>query len=145
MYKILVTTDGSEQSTKTIEETLKIAGPMGKDVEILVLFVMEKIDNMIYAPDLDGKLKEAVMNTQDAAANRAIAAVEKKFTDKGLKTSSKVLKGSPVDQICVLAEKEKCDLIIMGKRKKGKLEEFVVGSVSLQVAQRAKTDVLIIK
>ncbi|MCL2295202.1 MAG: universal stress protein [Spirochaetes bacterium] len=144
MYKILITTDGAG-SKKTIEETMKIAVPMGKEVEVSILFVMEKIDNMIYAPDIDGKLKKAITTTQDEAAAEAVKSVQEQFAAKGVKATSKVLKGNPVDQICAYAEKEKANLIIMGKKARGKLEEFFVGSVSAQVVQRAKTNVLVIK
>ena len=145
MYKILVTTDGSEQSTKTIAETIKIATPMGKEVEVLVAFVMEKIDNAIYANLSDETLKEKVMKTQDTVASDAVGKVEKQLSAKGIKVSTKILKGHPVEQICNYAEKEKCDLIIMGKKKKGKLEGFMVGSASMQVVNRAKTNVLVLK
>jgi len=145
MYKILVTTNGSEQAKTTIEETIKIAAPMGKDVEVYVAFVMEKIDNMIYAPDLNDKLKKAVEESQDSFSNGVISKAVKQLTEKGIKTHSKILKGNPVDQICLFAEKEKCNLIIMGKRSRGKLEEFFAGSISTQVVQRAKTSVLVLK
>jgi nucleotide-binding universal stress UspA family protein len=85
------------------------------------------------------------MQTQNTAANDAVGEIEKEFTSRGIKVKGKVLKGHPVEQICAYAEKEKCDLIIMGKKKKSKVEDFFAGSVSTQVANRAKTNVLIIK
>ncbi len=145
MYKILVTTDGSEQSKKTIDETIKIAAPMGKEVEVVVLFVMQNIDSIIFAPDLDGKLQKEITHTQDVYAVETVEKMAKVISAKGIKTSSKVLKGHPVDQICSFAEKEKCNLIVMGKRSRGKLEEFIAGSVSVQVVHRAKTNVMVIK
>ena len=146
MYKILVTTDGSEQSKKTIEETIKLAVPMGKEAEVLVAYVQEKIDNAIYVTlGDDKKLKEKVAITQDTVATDAVSKVEKQLSAKGIKVSTKILKGHPVEQICAYAEKEKCNLIIMGKKKRGKLEEFMVGSASMQVTHKAKTNVLVIK
>ena len=145
MYKILITTDGSEQSKKSVEEAIKIASPMGKGVEIIVVFVMESIDSIIYAPDLDGSLQKQIANTQDAFAAETTKKVEKDISSKGIKVRSKILLGHPVDQICSFAEKEKCNLIIMGKKRRGKLEEFIAGSVSVQVVNRAKTNVLVIK
>ena len=146
MYKILVTTDGSEHSKRTIEETIKIAAPMGSEVEVFVVYVQEKLDDAIYGTlGMDEQFKEKVETTQKTVSAEAVARVEKQLADKGIKATTKILKGHPVEQICHYAEKEACNLIIMGKKKRGKIEEFMIGSVSMQVTHKAKTNVLVIK
>ena len=50
MYKILVTTDGSEQASKTIEEAAKLA--LAMNAEVTVLSVIENADNMNYASNV---------------------------------------------------------------------------------------------
>ena len=143
MYKILVTTDGSQQSSKTIEEAAKLA--LAMNAEVTVLSVIENADNMNYASnvpqDVMAKLKKEQASFYDNAAETAKKALE----SKGINVKTVVKKGSPVENICTLAEEEKHDLIIVGRRRLSKFQGFFLGSVSNKVLQYAKTNVMVIK
>lgn len=56
-----------------------------------------------------------------------------------------LLKGNPADRILKHAEAGAYDLIVMGSRGLGPIREFILGSVSHNVVQRAKIPVLIVK
>jgi nucleotide-binding universal stress UspA family protein len=60
-------------------------------------------------------------------------------------SNSILIYGQAAKSILDYANNQKCDLIVMGSRGLGGLEEFVLGSVSHNVAQHSKVPVLIIK
>ncbi|HAX17239.1 MAG TPA: universal stress protein [Actinobacteria bacterium] len=143
MYKILVTTDGSEQSAKTIDEAAKIAIAM--NAEVTVLSVADHAENMNYASSIPKEIMNKLKKDQEAFYKNAVESAKQKLEEKGLKVKTKILKGSPVDAICSIAEKDKHDLIIVGRRRLGKFQGFFLGSVSSKVLQYAKTNVMVIK
>ncbi|MDX9799984.1 MAG: universal stress protein [Spirochaetia bacterium] len=143
MYKILVTTDGSEQSAKTIEEAAKVAIAM--NAEVTVLSVIENADNLNYASNVPQDIMLKLKKEQAAFYDNAVESAKKIFETKGLKVKTAVKHGSPVENICSVADKEKHDLIIIGRRRLSKFQGFFLGSVSSKVLQYAKTNVMVVK
>ena len=87
------------------------------------------------------KLKKEQTGFYEKAAETA----KKTLESKGINVKTVIKKGSPVENICTLAEKEKHDLIIVGRRRLSKFQGFFLGSVSNKVLQYAKTNVMVIK
>ena len=143
MYKILVTTDGSKQAAKTAEEAAKLA--LAMNAEVTVLSVSENADNMNYANHIPRDVMAKLKEEQSSFYRDAAEAVKKTFEEKGIKVNTVIKYGSPVENICDLAEKEKHDLIIVGRRRMSKFSGFFLGSVSNKVLQYAKTNVMVIK
>ncbi len=143
MYKILVTTDGSKQAAKTAEEAAKIA--LAMDAEVTVLSVSENAENMNYSNHIPRDVMVKIKEEQSSFYEDAAAAVKKTLEEKGIKANTVIKHGSPVENICDLAEKEKHDLIIVGRRRMSKFSGFFLGSVSNKVLQYAKTNVMVIK
>lgn len=143
MYKILVATDGSEQSQKTIDETARIAAPLG--AEVTVLSVVEDASSMNYASSIPEEVMRRVRQDQEKYYSRAVEEAKASLAAKGIKTKSLVVKGDPVDVICKTAEEEGSDLIIVGRRRLSKLEGILLGSVSNKVMINAKTNVMVVK
>ena len=54
-----------------------------------------------------------------------------------------VVKGNPVKQILQIAEDKKCDLIVMGSKGKGSLEDAMMGNTVSGVLRRSKIPVLV--
>jgi nucleotide-binding universal stress UspA family protein len=71
--------------------------------------------------------------------------ISKYFAAHGTLVESKVLYGDPADKICEYAEAIGADTIVVGSAGKGKLEAFLLGSVSEKVAKHSKRSVLIVK
>ncbi len=144
MKKILVATDGSEHSEKTIMETIKLAGSLEADVTVVT--VIEEPPNMPYTysmspSDIVKKIKE----DYKISAQHILENAEKSFKEKGIIVKTVSVNGHPADEICKLANEGKYDLVIIGSRGLGWLQEMFLGSVSNKVAHCAKNHVLIIK
>ena len=56
-----------------------------------------------------------------------------------------VAAGDPADTILARARREKADIIVLGSRGLGAIKELVLGSVSHDVAHKAKVPCLIVK
>jgi len=143
MYKILVATDGTAQSRMTIDETVRIAVPL--KAEVTVLSVMEDTESMNYASNVPQDILNRVRQDQERYYSKAVEEAKARLQEKGLKVKTLVVKGDPVEEICGAAEKEGADLIVLGRRRLGRLQSMLLGSVSNKVLMNAKTSVMIVK
>jgi nucleotide-binding universal stress UspA family protein len=125
---LLVCIDGSEHSIKAFKYAAEIAEKMISKITLLNVQEPRIYD---YAPQTAKDLGERILSD-------ALKAVEKVKVDK------KVEFGVPSDKIVRVAEKGNHDLIILGSRGLGTVKRFLLGSVSDDVAHKAKCSVLII-
>jgi nucleotide-binding universal stress UspA family protein len=144
MRRILVATDGSEQSEAAVDEIAQQHLPA--DTEVRVISVVEP-------PNLgEGVDTSFYVEIEKTARERARAAVENAATklraDEGnrkLNVTTEVLSGSPKGVILEEAEAFSADLIVVGSHGHGMLERFLLGSVSQAVALHARCSVEIVR
>ncbi len=141
MKKILLATDGSEHSEKTIAETIKLAG--SREAEVTVLTVMDEPPNLSYIVPSD-TIKKIKENYKENA-QQILARTEKAFKEKGIEVKTVLANGHAAEEICKLANGGEFDMVVLGSRGLGGLKEVFLGSVSNKVAHCAKPHVLIIK
>lgn len=156
MFKVLLATDGSEHSGKTVAEAAKIIASL--QGEITVLSVVEDIPVSeyykaskafeSYDPAAIDKIKKSLSDAEASLENTARIILEKTesiFMEKGISVKTLLKKGHPADIICSVAEDGNFDLVIIGSRGLGGLKELILGSVSNKVAHCVKKSVLIVK
>jgi nucleotide-binding universal stress UspA family protein len=142
--KILVATDGSEHSDKTIREAIKVAGSL--ETEVTVVNVLEEPPSMPYTYALTpSDLVKKIIESHNESSKQILAQAEKSFKENGIIVKTVSAKGHPAEEICKLAEKGKYDLVIIGSRGLGRLQEMFLGSVSNKVAHCVKSHVMVIK
>ncbi len=152
--KLLVCTDGSEQSRKAIDKSAVIAtAPYIEEVALINVYE-GKLD--LYATGWGGRdhivteedirrLKE-IHEEEKAKRKKMLEEAEKVFLDKGIKCRVIVKEGHPAHTIVEVADEEGFDIIAIGSRGYGGLKKILLGSVSNAVAQEAKNCcVLIVK
>jgi nucleotide-binding universal stress UspA family protein len=140
VYKILMATDGSEHSQKTVIETIKLAKAF--EAEVTVIYVIEG------NPQIGYDLFAAYRSTEDkieGAGQKILDKAAQAYRDQGINVATKIEKGHPVNIICEVAEKEKFDLVVLGSRGLGGFKEMLLGSVSNAVAHCIKRNILIVK
>jgi nucleotide-binding universal stress UspA family protein len=148
--KILYATDLSKNSAYAFYYAVDIA--QKRSAKIIILHVMEPVSPLIrgYVGE-DAIVKIQQQNVEEAV--REINERLKKFCraveDKMgpcLELVSNILVhlGHPGNEILGVAEKEGCDLIILGSHGKGFLEHTFLGSVSRMVLDRTRKPVFII-
>lgn len=138
--KILLATDGSSHANRAAAAALELAGHVN-DTTVILVHVSPSVprrDRLIRARfDVKGLLEED--------AHHDIIQTEYKLRNAGISYELKVALGDPAKEIVRIAEEEECQLIIVGSRGLNKLSEVLLGSVSHEVAHKAKIPVMIVK
>ena len=147
MYRILLATDGSENSKRVVEETLTIAEAI--KAEVTVLNVIDQHDHvyMAYTP-YKVEIMDDLNQIKKETADRIVEEAAKPFRDKGLAVKTEVVPGgerSPADIICEIASRDGYNLIAIGSRGLRGIKELFLGSVSNKVAHLGCTSVLIVR
>jgi nucleotide-binding universal stress UspA family protein len=136
--KILLATDGSENSIRATEGAVEIA-KCSPDSKVDVVYVV------------DGETSKSDVlrnwNSAGVADNRRdkIKPTEEKIKEAGVNYEIKILHGDPGPTIVKYANDNTFDLVVIGSRGLNALQELVIGSVSHKVAKRAHCPVMIVK
>ena len=145
--RILLATDGSEYSEAAVNEIAQRPFPKGS--EILLLSVFELPTFPIAVPWAGVDFDDEIQKQAQARAHKAVKTAERKLRlgkeGAKLKVSAKVVGGSPKQAILDEAEAFKSDLIVLGSHGGGRIERFLLGSVSLAVVTHAKCSVEIVR
>jgi nucleotide-binding universal stress UspA family protein len=153
MYKkILVSTDGSENSKRANKHALWIADK--SDADIIVMYVIEP-----HFPELATGLPLSTLPTPDQGfyeeirneGKQIIENFKKELEDvqcKGMckNTNLKTIikEGKPSIEIVNTLDEENIDLIVMGASGRHGLDRFVIGSVTERVVRNARKPVMVI-
>jgi nucleotide-binding universal stress UspA family protein len=150
--KILYATDLSKNSAYAFFYAVDAA--RNNDAEIVILHSVEPARNISYIGiELNDLVKAAKKQEQEAELNEIKKRVEEfcKRMDAHagstcLELVSKTLVpvGNPVEEILEAADKENCDMIVLGTHGKGFLKQTFIGSVAAKVLERARKPVLVI-
>lgn len=149
--KILVCTDGSENSEKGIAVTAKMVGDCSIN-EVAIIHVHERAS---FFPDYwQGKYP---FSTEEKAQlkemDKRLFEERKKYFSGAVKAFEKLnipvqtifRMGHPPEVISQVAAEGGYDLIVIGRRGNSGIKSLFLGSVSNAVLQAAKTNVLIVK
>jgi len=134
--KIVLATDGSEQSMAAVRAVAERPWPEGTEVKVMstvgpVMYSMEEIGL------IDGGRTER--------AHRAIGNAAQILQGVGLRTSGEVIAGRAERRITHEAREWGADLIVVGTRERRGLRRFISGSVSETVASRAPCSVEVVR
>jgi nucleotide-binding universal stress UspA family protein len=148
--KILVALDGSEKSIEALDFALNLITKLGAEMELLTVTQntvypwigpVEGIPvtgNPSYMKDFYKKQEQYSNNIVNEAKKRVMK------IDPNTKVSTKVLEGAPATKIIEESENG-FDLIIMGSRGHGFIDELILGSVSKRVMDDSRIPVLVVK
>jgi nucleotide-binding universal stress UspA family protein len=168
MFKvILVATDGSAHGERAVTVASDIAGSFGARLVILTVIppgpppqAIMNVINHERAPSphpmlagLPSWFDDALSATREgtgeahalveALARETLYQGSRVARQHGAETCETVTEhGDPAETILRYAKKENADLIVLGRRGLGNIEEFVLGSVSHKVMQKADRNCL---
>lgn len=125
--KILVCTDGSRQA----EEAIRCAGYLAKALKakMVLLSVAQPVE-----PERERLPEE-----------KCLEKGKKMLKKIGVKAETKLKEGSATEEILREAKSGNYDLIVTGSRGLSKLKRLLMGHVSLNVLEKAETNVLIVR
>lgn len=135
--RVLVAVDGSPASLHALAETFRLA--RAEHTSVAVVSVV---------PPYDGDLRlvgvRNIHALMRAPAEHALSDAMKVAGDQGFPVEPVLEQGEPHESIVTLAEKQRCDLIVVGVRGHNVSETALMGSVTARVIGFGTTDVLVI-
>lgn len=149
MYeRILVPTDGSEQSERAADHALEIARQFGSAVHAVHVIDDRRTGRAAEAvSELSPNSPERreMEERRENAGNELTAAITERASEAGLDAHGEVLRGEPADLITEYAEANGIDLIVIGARGRSAVGKFLLGSVAGKVSRHATTPVMLIR
>lgn len=135
--KVLVPTDGSEQSMAAVKRALELAEKQGAQVTLM---------SVAYFP---GDADEMPLNIREKLENEARAILQKAkavFEEKNVKVAAVLEAGLvPANNIIRRAQEGKFDRIVMGSSGVHGLERAMMGSTAAKVVAHAPCEVTIVR
>jgi nucleotide-binding universal stress UspA family protein len=130
LSSLLVCLDGSKHSSVALDYVADLAEKTGSKITLL----------NVQEPDLKDAAPQVCSDLADKIISKALDSVK----DKKLTVEKKVECGVASDTIAEVAERDKHDLIVLGDKGLSSTRRFLFGSVSDDVALKAKCSVLIV-
>ncbi len=137
MFRFLLATDGSEHSEKILEKIISLAVPLKAEITVISVAEVPKPFELDFLVLTREKILKYTREILEKTAET--------LREKGLAVKTILGEGHPAEVICKEAEEGKYDLVVLGSRGLGKIEELLLGSVSSRVAHCSKISVLIVK
>lgn len=142
MKKILVAYDGSPHSKEALNWAVDLSLLSG--AEVFAAKVVE-VGHLYEAAETGGRrFLEALeeMRRDDQKLLEEVAAVG---VNRGIKVTGAILQGNVAQEILAFARKNAIDLIVVGTKGHGVLEELLMGSVTRSLVSLAHIPVLVVK
>jgi nucleotide-binding universal stress UspA family protein len=147
MFKnILIPTDGSDLSRKAVDQGVALARSLG--AKVTGFFAAPPATPIVYRDHLPvgyatpGEHKTMI----EKAAAKHLAVVEKAATKARVAYEGvHITSDYPEEAILKIAQKKKCDLIVIATHGQGGLRGVFIGSVTQKVLNQSKIPVLVLR
>ncbi|WP_336037761.1 universal stress protein [Halobacterium yunchengense] len=138
--RILVPTDGSEETRQAVEHAVDLAEEHGATIH--ALYVVNSASFSSLPMESSWESVAAMMNEEGAAALDDVEAIA---DERGVSVERALVDGSPSREIVRYAEDEGCDLVVMGTHGRGGIDRLLLGSVAEKVVRSSTVPVLTVR
>ena len=141
MQRILVATDGSPGANRAVDTAAALAKATGFELVILTIGGNISGAELRQLASAEGDLSEAL----ELAANQILSQARKRALRNGASTVTVQSGwGDTTEAIIGAVRREKADIVVVGRRGRGRLSGLLLGSVSQKLASLAPCKVLIV-
>jgi nucleotide-binding universal stress UspA family protein len=140
--KMLICTGGASISEPVIAFSAELAKAAG--LKATLLYVTGAVPSMYTGMDEVEETLEELLETDTPVAKHLRASAKKLMRDLG-EANVKIRHGDVAETILQEAEKAGCSLVVLGASGSGTVAGMLMGNVTQQIVNRAKSAVLIIK
>ncbi len=141
---ILWATDGSDEAERALKYSTYIAKAFNSSIKGLHVIPLP-VDLLLQSmreSDID---LEDWKNSVETNASNSMIALKDELLQDGIEFDWVILKGIPADKIVEYANKQKVDLIVIGKRGHSLIDSIFLGSTTIKVLQQSGVPVLAVK
>lgn len=138
--KILVAYDGSDHAARAFEVAVDLATKLSSKLEIV------QVEPHPTTPNRVTEIGRSGNDELSKVAAQVLTPLWAKARSHGVKdVSGDVLYGEPAHEIARYAKDNDVDLVVMGRRGRGRIDGLVLGSVSSHLTSHANCAVLTVK
>ncbi|MFB6071077.1 MAG: universal stress protein [Halanaeroarchaeum sp.] len=138
--RILVPTDGSEATERAVREAVDLAAEHGATIHALYV-----LNTASFASIPTESSVEGISEMLEREGETALESVSAVAAERDVPVEPVTLDGSPAREIVRYAEREDCDLIVMGTHGRGGIDRLLLGSVAERVVRSASVPVLTVR
>src|SRR5580765_7928585 len=140
MKPVMLATDGSPTAEKATDAAIEFAQLLGAELVIVSVWDIPYPTVGLSPMPVTGQFAAVGQEGAQKIAAEAAARAE----EAGVETRTVVLRGFPVDEICVAADKFDARFLVLGSHGWGALKRAIFGSVSTGVLHHARCPVLVV-
>jgi nucleotide-binding universal stress UspA family protein len=148
MEKILVAIDGSQNSQRALDFALEFAEKYSANLTLLNISEISAVTSVPsdITPYPGGSMVVLDRDFQKIHEEILTKALEHaKAVKPNVSVTSVLREGNPASEIVALAREGQFDVVVVGHRGSGKLNELFMGNISERVAHQANCTVIIVK
>ena len=141
--RVLLAVDGSEHSNRATDAVQNLASVTS--LTILHVLDLPRLTYPMLGPEIAKDLAMTVEQAMRAEGKKVLTRTLTHLSYLSSPVDKRLEEGVPAEMICSVAQEIQADLILLGARGLGRIQELVLGSVSHRVLTHAPCPVLIIK
>ena len=145
--KIMVAIDGSPASDKAAEEAVRLAAASSTERfrSTLCAVIVRPSKDAPALTDLSLAPARNRIDDWEERKERIFYVVDKSATDANVHLRKEIIYGEIDEALLSYAEKEECDVIVIGSTGKGRVMRALRGSISTKVALNARCSVYVVR
>jgi len=141
MPRIIVATDGSPGANRAVDTAAMLAKATGSDLVILTVGGNISGAELRRLAGVEGDLSEAL----ESEANQILDRARKRVPRHGVNAAKfQTAWGDPAQAIIDTVQREKADILVVGRRGRGRLSGLLLGSVSQKLTSLAPCNVMVV-
>jgi len=141
MPRVIAATDGSPGANRAVDAAATLAKATGSDLVILTVGGNISGAELRRLADMQGDLSKAL----ESEASQILDRAQKRVRRRGI-TAAKLQSawGDPAQAIIDAVQREKADILVVGRRGRSRLSGLLLGSVSQKLTSLAPCKVMVV-